>query len=116
MIYKLNFLFLFNSGKVSSSLDLPAEDWNSVVTTNLTGAWLVSKYVGVHMRESGRGGSIINISSVSGLNRAQMRGGVAYSSSKAGMDSMTRVYIYIYIFHLILSMLLYRFSPGHMRI
>lgn len=78
-------------GKISTSLNLPAEDWNTVVQTNLTGAWLVSKYVSVHMARSGRGGSIINISSISGLNRAQMRGGVAYGSSKAAMDSMTRI-------------------------
>ncbi|KAL8460064.1 hypothetical protein ACS0TY_031831 [Phlomoides rotata] len=39
----------------------------------------------------GRGGSIINISSISGLNRGQKKGGVAYSSSKAGLDTMTKV-------------------------
>ncbi|CAI9102913.1 OLC1v1001286C1 [Oldenlandia corymbosa var. corymbosa] len=78
-------------GKISSSLDLSEEEWNTTFSTNLTGAWLVSKYVGLQMRDAGKGGSIINISSISGLNRAQMRGGVAYSSSKAGMDSMTRI-------------------------
>lgn len=79
------------SGKIMTSINLPVEDWNTVVQTNLTGAWLVSKFVSVHMAKSGRRGSIVNISSISGLNRAQMRGGVAYSSSKAAMDSMTRV-------------------------
>ncbi|XP_019254450.1 PREDICTED: uncharacterized protein LOC109233133 isoform X2 [Nicotiana attenuata] len=55
------------------------------------GSWLVSKYVGRHMKAAKRGGSIINISSISGLNRVLFRGGVAYSSSKAAMDSMTKI-------------------------
>ncbi|CAK9188530.1 unnamed protein product [Ilex paraguariensis] len=77
-------------GNIKSSLDLSENEWKNVITTNLTGAWLVSKYVCVRMRNTGREGSIINISSVSGLNRAQLRGSVAYSSSKAAMDSMTK--------------------------
>lgn len=82
-------------GQVRSSLELSEKEWNQVITTNLTGSWLVSKYVGALMRSTGRGGSIINISSISGLNRALVRGGVAYSSSKAGLDNMTKVYICI---------------------
>ncbi|PIN25057.1 Reductase [Handroanthus impetiginosus] len=78
-------------GQVKSSLELSEEQWNHVVNTNLTGSWLVSKFVGTRMRKAGRGGSIINISSISGLNRAQLRGAVAYSSSKAGLDSMTKI-------------------------
>lgn len=78
-------------GQVRSSVELSDEEWNSVVKTNLTGSWLVSKYIGERMRRGGGGGSILNISSISGLNRAQLRGGVAYSSSKAGLDSMTKI-------------------------
>ncbi|KAM7505225.1 hypothetical protein LguiB_004129 [Lonicera macranthoides] len=78
-------------GTVNNSLDLPEEEWENVIRTNLTGTWLVSKYVGAYMRSAGKGGSIINISSVSGLNRPQFCGGVGYSSSKAAMDSMTKI-------------------------
>ncbi|PIN22700.1 Reductase [Handroanthus impetiginosus] len=78
-------------GQLKSSLELSEEQWNHVVNTNLTGSWLVSKFVGMRMCKARRGGSIINISSVSGLNRAQLRGAVAYSSSKAGLDSMTKI-------------------------
>ncbi|XP_057770431.1 uncharacterized protein LOC130990220 [Salvia miltiorrhiza] len=76
-------------GQVRSSIDLSEEEWNSVVKTNLNGSWLVSKYVGERMRSTA-GGSIINISSVSGLNRSTFRGGVAYGASKAGLDYMTK--------------------------
>ncbi|KAK4485631.1 hypothetical protein RD792_008274 [Penstemon davidsonii] len=78
-------------GQVRSSLDLSEEEWNHVVKTNLTGSWLVSKCVGTRMRSANKGGSIINISSVSGLNRITVRGGVAYGSSKAALDSMTKL-------------------------
>ncbi|XP_047944250.1 3-oxoacyl-[acyl-carrier-protein] reductase FabG-like [Salvia hispanica] len=79
-------------GQVRSSIDLAEEEWNSVVKTNLSGSWLVSKYVGERMRRGGStaGGSIINISSISGLNRPTFRGGVAYGASKAGLDSVTK--------------------------
>lgn len=51
----------------------------------------MSKYIGRRMREAGQGGSIINISTVFGLDRVQQHGSVAYGSSKAGMNNMTRV-------------------------
>ncbi|KAL0286113.1 UNVERIFIED_CONTAM: 3-oxoacyl-[acyl-carrier-protein] reductase, chloroplastic [Sesamum calycinum] len=78
-------------GPVRSSIELSEEEWEQAVRTNLTGSWLVAKSVARRMREAGRGGSIINISSVSGLNRTQYRDGIAYSSSKAGLDTMTKI-------------------------
>ncbi|EYU20810.1 hypothetical protein ABFS82_11G014500 [Erythranthe guttata] len=78
-------------GSIKSSLNLSDDEWNHVVKTNLTGSWLVAKCVGKRMRDAARGGSIINISSVSGLNRMQVPGAVAYSSSKAGLHLTTMV-------------------------
>ncbi|PHT59900.1 hypothetical protein CQW23_02263 [Capsicum baccatum] len=78
-------------GGTKSEVDISEEEWQNTLRTNLTGSWLVSKYVVRHMQAAKRGGSIINISSVSGLNRALMRGCIAYSSSKAAMDSMTKL-------------------------
>ncbi|KAL3819685.1 hypothetical protein ACJIZ3_005590 [Penstemon smallii] len=78
-------------GRVRSSLDISEEEWNHVMKTNLTGSWLVSKCIGSRMRLANKGGSIINISSIAGLNRVTVRGSVAYSSSKAALDSMTKV-------------------------
>uniref|UniRef100_A0A5B6ZB52 3-oxoacyl-[acyl-carrier-protein] reductase n=1 Tax=Davidia involucrata TaxID=16924 RepID=A0A5B6ZB52_DAVIN len=77
-------------GSISSSLDISEEEWNDTHKTNLTGSLLVSKYIGIRMRDAGQVGSIINISSISGLNRIQSRGAIAYSSSKAGMNSITK--------------------------
>lgn len=78
-------------GGTNSSVDLSEEEWENTLRTNLTGSWLVSKYVGRQMQAAKRGGSIINISSIVGLNRVLMRGCLAYASSKAAMDSMTKL-------------------------
>ncbi|KAG7584196.1 NAD(P)-binding domain superfamily [Arabidopsis suecica] len=78
-------------GNVKLSLDLSEDEWDKVIKTNLTGTWLVSKYVCILMRDAKRGGSVISISSISGLHRGQVPGGVAYACSKGGVDTMTRV-------------------------
>ncbi|CAH8389701.1 unnamed protein product [Eruca vesicaria subsp. sativa] len=78
-------------GKVNSSLDLPEQEWEKVFRTNLTGPWLVSKHVCVLMREAKLGGSVINVSSISGLERGKLPGGLAYACSKGGLDIMTKM-------------------------
>lgn len=87
----MHIYFSSGSGGTSSTIDLTREEWDKVLKTNLEGAWLCSKYVGIRMRDAGKGGSIINISSVFGLGRVQSKGSVAYCSSKAAMHAMTRV-------------------------
>jgi NAD(P)-dependent dehydrogenase (short-subunit alcohol dehydrogenase family) len=84
-------LLVCTLGNVRSALELSEEEWNQIVKTNLTGAWLVSKYVCIRMRDAERGGSIINISSVAGLNRGYLPGATAYTSSKAGLNALTKV-------------------------
>lgn len=78
-------------GSTSSAMKLTKEQWDHVLKVNLYGAWICSKYIALHMQAAKLGGSIINISSISGLNRVQSKGSVAYSSSKAGMHAMTTV-------------------------
>uniref|UniRef100_A0A7N0TAA9 Uncharacterized protein n=1 Tax=Kalanchoe fedtschenkoi TaxID=63787 RepID=A0A7N0TAA9_KALFE len=58
--------------------------------TNLKGSWLVSKYVCMRLRDTGRKGSVINISSIAGLNRGQLPGAVAYASSKVGLITLAK--------------------------
>ncbi|KAH9675329.1 NAD(P)-binding Rossmann-fold superfamily protein [Citrus sinensis] len=78
------------SGAVKSPLDLTEEEWNHIMKTNLTGSWLVSKYVCIRMRDANQEGSVINISSIAATSRGQLPGGVAYASSKAGLNAMTK--------------------------
>ncbi|HTZ70161.1 MAG TPA: SDR family oxidoreductase [Acetobacteraceae bacterium] len=63
-------------------------DWRDVHRTNLDGTFLGCKHAIRAMREGGRGGSIINISSRSGL--VGIPGAAAYASSKAAIRNHTR--------------------------
>ncbi|KAL0359640.1 UNVERIFIED_CONTAM: putative oxidoreductase [Sesamum angustifolium] len=56
-------------GQKRSSLEITEEEWNQVLKTNLIGTWQVTKYVASRLRSAERRGSIINISSITGLNR-----------------------------------------------
>ncbi|KAK4767262.1 hypothetical protein SAY86_015012 [Trapa natans] len=78
-------------GSVKSPLELSEEEWEQTFTTNAKGLWLVTKYVCIHMRDSHQGGSVINISSISGLDRGQLPGALAYACSKAVVNMMTKV-------------------------
>lgn len=78
-------------GSVHSPLNLSEDEWDSVTKTNLKGTWLVSKYVCTRMRKSRQGGSVINISSTAGLSRGHLPGSLIYATSKAAVNSMTKV-------------------------
>ncbi|KAL0453231.1 UNVERIFIED_CONTAM: putative NAD-dependent oxidoreductase [Sesamum latifolium] len=78
-------------GQKRSSLEIAQEEWNRVLKTNLTGTWQVSKCVASRLQSADRRGSIINISSITGLNRVQYFGDIAYNSSKSAIDSITRI-------------------------
>ncbi|KAJ9548896.1 hypothetical protein OSB04_021439 [Centaurea solstitialis] len=78
-------------GNVLRSFELSEKEWDNAMRTNLRGTWLVSKYVCKHMHHANIRGSIINISSVGGLDRGQQVGAVAYASSKAGVVTLSKV-------------------------
>ena len=64
------------------------EDWDTVVDTDLKGAFFMAQTVGRLMLNQGKG-SIVNIASIGG--QVALRTGVAYASAKAGVLHMTRV-------------------------
>lgn len=67
--------------------DTSIEDWNNVINTNLTSAFITSKLVLPYMLRN-KGGLIVNISSMWGITGASCE--VAYSTSKAGLDGFTK--------------------------
>lgn len=69
-------------------LRMKEEDWDSVIDTNLKGAWNFAKAVLRPMMRNENGGSILNISSISGV--VGMLGQSNYSASKAGMIGLTK--------------------------
>ena len=68
-------------------LRMKEEDWDAVIDTNLKGAWNFSK-AALRPMMKGDGGSILNISSISGVTG--MLGQSNYSASKAGMIGLTK--------------------------
>ncbi|CAI9761188.1 unnamed protein product [Fraxinus pennsylvanica] len=78
-------------GPLHTPLELSEEEWDNIMKTNLKGTWLVSKYVCMRMRDTKLGGTVINISSIAGLHRGQLPGGLAYASSKVAVNTMTKV-------------------------
>jgi NAD(P)-dependent dehydrogenase (short-subunit alcohol dehydrogenase family) len=69
-------------------VDLEDDLWEHVLRTNLTGAFLCSKYVARLMIEQGRGGKIVNMSSVHGRRGEIQR--AAYCASKFGVIGFTQ--------------------------
>ncbi|HEY0081036.1 MAG TPA: 3-oxoacyl-[acyl-carrier-protein] reductase [Pyrinomonadaceae bacterium] len=69
-------------------LRMKEDDWDAVLDTNLKGAWNFSRAALRHMLRQETGGSILNISSISGV--VGMAGQSNYSASKAGMIGLTK--------------------------
>lgn len=83
--------FLVNNAGITRDtliLRMKEEDWDSVIDTNLKGAWNFSKAALRFMLRQEEGGSILNISSISGT--VGMPGQSNYSASKAGMFGLTK--------------------------
>jgi len=62
------------------------DEWNRVISTNLTGVWLCSKYAGQEMAKRG-GGVIVNIASTRAFQSEPNT--EPYSASKGGIVALT---------------------------
>ncbi len=80
-----------NAGIVKNAKaeEMSFQDWYDVINVNLNGVFIMSQAVGREMIRRGKG-SIINISSMSGIivNTPQCQ--CAYNASKAGVISLTK--------------------------
>ena len=68
-------------------VDLDPQAWRKVIDVNLTGSFLVSQAMARLMIGPGRGGSIVNISSIAGKRLGPNT--AAYAASKAGLHALT---------------------------
>ena len=87
-------IYFNNAGVTSPRMkihEIPTDDWDRIINTNLRGMFLGLKYV-IPVMIKQKGGSIINISSIAGL-RAEVPevAPAAYGASKAGIINMTQV-------------------------
>jgi NAD(P)-dependent dehydrogenase (short-subunit alcohol dehydrogenase family) len=69
--------------------DFPEEYWDECVAVNLTGTFNMLKAFGKLMIETGKGGAIVNISSMGGLYPIPRSG--AYCPTKAAIAMLTKV-------------------------
>lgn len=63
-------------------------DWRALFTQNLETTFFMSQAVAAELKAQGRGGSIVSISSISGMNSAPFH--IAYGTAKAALVAATR--------------------------
>lgn len=81
------------AGGAAPSTWMPAtrvtrEDWRALFAANLETAFFMSQAVAAEIREQQNPGSIVSISSISGMNTAPFH--IAYGTAKAAVVAMTR--------------------------
>lgn len=72
---------------MTNIVDFPLEEWNKVLSVNLTGPFLLMKEAIPHMLKAG-GGSIVNVASLAGIRG--LSASPAYSASKAGLIQLSK--------------------------
>lgn len=71
--------------------EITFEDWSWIMATNLNGPFLCTQAcapVMLETAEAGRGGSVVNIASISGVRASTLR--IAYGTSKAALMHLTK--------------------------
>jgi NAD(P)-dependent dehydrogenase (short-subunit alcohol dehydrogenase family) len=68
-------------------VDLPVEQWRTVIDVNLNGTFYMSRAFGRHIVDGAEGGSIVNISSIAAKVVTAKQ--AAYTASKAGIHALT---------------------------
>jgi 3-oxoacyl-[acyl-carrier protein] reductase len=86
-IVKDALLLKVKDGQVVSKMSL--EQWQAVISVNLTGVFLCAREAAERMIKLAKGGVIVNISSISRHGNA---GQTNYSAAKSGVASMTVVW------------------------
>lgn len=64
------------------------EEWDKVIAVTLKGPFLVTRYVAEQMVKQGRGGTIVNVASTSGLSGRT--DAIAYMAAKGGVLNLSR--------------------------
>jgi len=73
---------------VAHSEELSLENWHKCLNINLTGTFLMCREIGRQMIQQGKGGKIVNITSLTAHTGIQQR--AAYSASKGGVKQLTQ--------------------------
>jgi NAD(P)-dependent dehydrogenase (short-subunit alcohol dehydrogenase family) len=77
------------TGHSAPFLEHQLRDWRRVLDVDLTGAFVCAQRAAQRMVEAGRGGRIVNITSVH--EHVPLRGSAAYCAAKGGLGLLTKV-------------------------
>lgn len=73
---------------VTAYTQISAAEWRGLMATNLDGVFLITRRIAERWRDAGRGGAVVNVASIEGLDPAP--GHAHYAASKAGLLMLTR--------------------------
>ena len=76
------------AGHAISVLDVTLDEWRQVLDTDLVGAFFIAQAAARRMIEAGRGGRIVNVTSVH--EHVPLREAVAYVAAKHGLGGVTK--------------------------
>jgi NAD(P)-dependent dehydrogenase (short-subunit alcohol dehydrogenase family) len=76
-------------GIATPFLEQTLEDWREVLDTDLTGAFVCAQAAARRMVAAGRGGRIVNVTSVH--EQVPLEGAAAYCAAKGGLGLLTKV-------------------------
>jgi NAD(P)-dependent dehydrogenase (short-subunit alcohol dehydrogenase family) len=84
-------ILINNAGIVGtqSALEMPEEEWDAVIATNLKGCWLCARHVARRLIAGQKRGNIVNVASILGI--MTQKGTAPYSAAKSGLIHLTRV-------------------------
>ena len=77
------------TGSAEMALDVPYERWRQVLSVDLDGPFLLAQRAARRMVVAGRGGRIVNVTSVH--EHAPRVGSAAYCAAKGGLGMLTKV-------------------------
>jgi NAD(P)-dependent dehydrogenase (short-subunit alcohol dehydrogenase family) len=80
-----------NAGRGSSTpaVEMSFDEWRDILTVNLDGAFVCAQRAARRMIDQGRGGRIVNVTSVHEF--IPLPGGANYCASKGGLGMLTKV-------------------------
>lgn len=73
---------------VTAFAEIGAAEWRGLMATNLDGVFLLTREFAARWQAAGRGGAVVNVASIEGLDPAP--GHAHYAASKAGLLMLTR--------------------------
>src|SRR4051794_22524352 len=77
------------TGHADPFLEVSLDEWRRVVDTDLTGAFVVAQACARAMVDAGKGGRIVNVTSVH--EHVPLEGSSAYTSAKHGLGGLTKI-------------------------